>query len=153
MLIRGKNNLIENNIFVNTRGLYQISIDPGYSQCATIIRKNIICYSSGGTEMLAFYAFPAANRKAVLAESDYNLFYKPGSDDPVMTDGIRLSAWRKLYPPAQDAYDTHSLVADPLFVDAAKGDYRLKAESPAFKLGFKPTDISQIGPRREFKPK
>jgi len=34
---------------------------------------------------------------------------------------------------------------DPLFVDAAGGDYRLQPESPAFKLGFKPIPVERIG--------
>jgi len=34
---------------------------------------------------------------------------------------------------------------DPLFVDAEKLDFRLKDDSPAFKLGFKPIPIEKIG--------
>ena len=34
---------------------------------------------------------------------------------------------------------------DPMFVNAAKLDFRLKPESPAFKLGFKPIPIEKIG--------
>jgi hypothetical protein len=34
---------------------------------------------------------------------------------------------------------------DPKFVDAAKGDYRLQPDSPAFKLGFKDIPVEQIG--------
>ena len=34
---------------------------------------------------------------------------------------------------------------DPLFVNAAKLDFRLKPESPALKLGFKPIPIEKIG--------
>jgi len=41
--------------------------------------------------------------------------------------------------------DTHSQVADPLFVDAARGDYRLRSESPALALGFQPLPIEQMG--------
>jgi hypothetical protein len=38
-----------------------------------------------------------------------------------------------------------SVCADPMFVDVAKGDLRLKPESPAWKLGFQPIDMSKIG--------
>lgn len=53
------------------------------------------------------------------------------------------ASWRAM------GFDTHSVVADPLFVNAADGDYRLKRNSPAFKLGFKPIPIAQIGPYKD----
>ncbi len=43
--------------------------------------------------------------------------------------------------------DEHSLVADPLFVDPKNGNFSLKPESPALKLGFQPIDISRVGPQ------
>ena len=42
--------------------------------------------------------------------------------------------------------DRHSIVADPKFVDPAKDDYRLRPDSPALMLGFKPIPIEKIGP-------
>ena len=44
--------------------------------------------------------------------------------------------------------DKSSVVADPMLVDPANGDFSLKPESPALKLGFKPIDISTVGPRK-----
>ena len=45
--------------------------------------------------------------------------------------------------------DKHSLIADPLFVDAEKEDYHLQPNSPAFKLGFQPIPVEKIGPYRD----
>jgi len=45
-------------------------------------------------------------------------------------------------------FDQHSVVADPLFEDAPNGDYRLKKDSPAWKLGFQPIPLEEIGPRK-----
>ncbi|HPC49343.1 MAG TPA: right-handed parallel beta-helix repeat-containing protein [Kiritimatiellia bacterium] len=42
--------------------------------------------------------------------------------------------------------DRDSVVADPQFVDAARGDFRLKPDSPALKLGFEPIAFDKIGP-------
>jgi hypothetical protein len=41
--------------------------------------------------------------------------------------------------------DTHSIVADPGFVNARKYDFRLIANSPALKLGIKPIDLTTVG--------
>lgn len=42
--------------------------------------------------------------------------------------------------------DVHSIIADPLFVDPDHQNYRLKPESPVFKLGFEPIPYDRIGP-------
>lgn len=41
--------------------------------------------------------------------------------------------------------DVHSLVGDPLFLNPAKGDFRVRNESPALKLGFKNFSMNQFG--------
>jgi len=46
----------------------------------------------------------------------------------------------------QAGADVHSIVADPMFVDAEHGDFRLKPESPALKQGFEPLPLDKIGP-------
>ena len=43
---------------------------------------------------------------------------------------------------------TSGVIADPLFVNPSKGDWRLRSDSPALKLGFKPWDYSLSGRRK-----
>ena len=52
-----------------------------------------------------------------------------------------LKAWQA------KGQDKHSEIADPLFIDPEKDDYRLKPASPAEKIGFKMPDLSRVGPR------
>jgi hypothetical protein len=46
--------------------------------------------------------------------------------------------------------DKNSVVADPLFRDIKKGDFRLKGNSPAYQIGFKDIDMNRIGITNEF---
>ncbi len=55
-------------------------------------------------------------------------------------DGLSLQQWQE-----KKGQDKHSIIADPLFVDPGKDDFRLKPESPALRLGFQQTDMDQIG--------
>jgi parallel beta-helix repeat protein len=50
----------------------------------------------------------------------------------------------KIYLTGQD---TQSVIADPLFVNAGNYDFRLRPNSPALRLGFKPIDLKDVGPR------
>ena len=74
---------------------------------------------------------------------DYNVYYHP--DPKVFTAGPpfriyryskqeknfrSLEAWQK-----DMGWDAHSRLVDPGFVNAAKGDFRLKPDSPALKAG------------------
>ena len=48
---------------------------------------------------------------------------------------------------ANQGCDANSLVGDPLFMDAARGDFRVKDGSPALKLGFVNFPMDQFGVR------
>lgn len=64
-------------------------------------------------------------------------------DDVSLREAVPMdefASWQAL------GQDQHSVVADPLFRDAAKDDYRLDPKSPAFKLGFEPIPVEKIGP-------
>ncbi len=95
--------------------------------------------------------------KAACTESDHNLFFPIRGDlvDALLYYRGAGTAWRGPWAdaPVEDrfawwrsqGYEAHSIIADPLFVDAEHDDFRLKPESPAFKLGFKPILVERIG--------
>jgi len=66
-------------------------------------------------------------------EIDHNLFTT--SDD----DRTRFAA---------NGCDAHSVIGDPLFIDAATGDYRVKDGSPALALGFRNFPMDRFGVQR-----
>lgn len=44
-------------------------------------------------------------------------------------------------------HDPKGVVADPLFADSRKGDFRLRPDSPALKMGHVPFDVAEAGCR------
>ena len=85
--------------------------------------------------------------KAIRARFDL-----PGGEGTVWIDDVRLvevesrDEWQSLQTLG---FDRNSLVADPLFMVPEKDDWRLRPDSPAFKLGFQPIPVDKIGPYRD----
>lgn len=82
-------------------------------------------------------------------KTDMNLFWdvenKPLSYAP---DLFKPEENESLEQLKSRGYDLFSLVADPKFADPEHGDFTLSPDSPAFKIGFVPIDLTGIGPRR-----
>ncbi len=68
-------------------------------------------------------------------EMDYNLFEAPGKAAPVPAVKAQKSS----------GWDRHSIEADPLFVDPANGNYKVRVNSPALALGFRNFPMDQFG--------
>ena len=143
----GSNNTVKNNVLIEN-----MHWQMGYSNHLAEYKKiksdmsgnrfvrNIVCYTQPEAHLYAF----ANWTDRIIAESDHNLFFTGGMP-------IRIRRWpgqpRELSLEGWQAtgYDTHSIVADPMFVDPAAGNFRLKDDSPAWKLGFKPIPLEKIG--------
>jgi len=136
-----RNITMENNIFVDGEW-DQINYQNPHDRRHENIRllRNIICYKKPNTAL-----FLLSHERSVPVESDYNVFFC--ADGKLIIRGIsgieNFDDWQK------KGFDVHSVVADPMFVDPANDDYSLKPDSPAFKLGFKPIDISEVGIRKK----
>ena len=72
------------------------------------------------------------------ASFDGNVYWQANKQEPRF-DRLTWKQWR------EKGMDTNGLVADPLFVDAARKDFRLRDDSPARKL-VSPIDLSRVGP-------
>lgn len=90
---------------------------------------------------IVFTAYQPVVMNSALGESDrwgkeldYNLF------------ATGQAAMRKF---AAHGADAHSVSADPLFVNPGQGDFRVRPESPAFKIGFRNFDMTDFGVKSE----
>jgi len=107
-----------------------------------VIQRNILYHPGAGGAV--FFDQGRTPRQPAAwaheADTDRNLYYCAG--DPTLAKAT-IKAGRRA------GIDANSRAADPLFVDAAKGDFRFKPGSPAFELGILPIDTSTIGLRKQ----
>jgi hypothetical protein len=125
----GKENIVRNNIFAFAR-MDQIQRTRPEPHLSFTFERNIVYWNAG--------PLLGSNWSDNNYKMDYNLYWR--------TDGkaIEFSKFKKEEWNAK-GQDVNSIIADPMFVDPEKGDFGLKAGSPAEKIGFKPIDITRTG--------
>jgi hypothetical protein len=119
--------VVENNIMIDNQCG---SFHPHcwYKHSEDVVRRNIWCVEG---------YMPAGGMPATPwgKEMDYNLVHYPGLMEPI--PALNLAE--------QSKRDAHSILADAMFVDPDKGDFRVKEGSPALKLGFVNFPMDQFG--------
>jgi hypothetical protein len=126
----GKENIIRNNILAFSQ-VGQIQRTRTEEHLSFTFEKNIV-YWTEGPLLHGNWSNPDKYKM------DSNVYWN-ASGKPFDFAGKSLADWQKA------GQDEHSLVADPKFIDAAKYDFRLKDDSPALKVGFKPFDYMKAG--------
>lgn len=127
----GKDNLVTNNVFA-FGGEAQLMRTRAEDHLSFTIERNIVLYQDA--PLLGSNWSGNTNNFRL----DNNLYWNVGGQ-PVTFAGKTLEEWQK------QGQDVHSLIADPLFVDPGRGDFRLRPGSPATKIGFQPIDLSRTG--------
>ena len=130
----GKNNILENNLIVGADYAVEFTnaVSDFIPKMAGFCRGNRFCrniVADCRTRVFVLDELNEPDARAVGRKLDIPLKHGP----------FYAAACRRL------GFEADSIAADPLFVDPAHDDYRLKPGSPAFALGFQPIDISRIG--------
>lgn len=128
----GRDNIVRNNILCYSREC-QVAITRVEPHRSAVIERNIIYWENGP----AFSPTRYKNSDKARVDWNSNLWWR--ADAPFDFNGKTFAEWQAM------GRDTDGLVADPLFRDPARRDFRLKSGSPAARIGFQPFDPSQAG--------
>jgi len=126
----GKDNRILNNIFAYGEEA-QLMRTRDETHLSFTVERNIVLYKDAP---LLGSNWNGDSKKFALNK---NLYWKEGGT--VDFAGKSFDDWKK------KGLDVDSLIADPMFVNPAKGDFTLRPGSPAEKVGFQNIDASTIG--------
>jgi len=129
----GRNNVFENNIFGFARE-GQLAITRAEPWRSYSMVGNIIVWEEGP----AFVKYAGTLNETAKINWTRNLWWRLDGNDRVF-NGKSFAEWQA------KGNDTEGAFADPKFVDAARRDFRLRPDSPALKLGFKPFDFTRAG--------
>jgi hypothetical protein len=135
----GRANLVRNNIFAY--GLKeQIAYSRVEEHCGFEMVGNIILYRDG---VVLGPGHLNRDWPASRAHLDRNLYWREGGPVEFEVGGEKLdfAAWQAA------GHDRDGRCTDPGFADPARGDFRLKLDSPALSIGFVPFDLAGAGPR------
>lgn len=131
----GRENTVRNNVFaLNLENQLMRTRDEDH--LSFFFTNNLVYFDSGNLLGSSW-----RNDRFVI---DRNMYFdtRAGADASKMRfAGVTWEQWQAR------GHDRNSVIADPLFENASGLDFRLKPGSPALKMGFRPIDLSRVGPR------
>jgi hypothetical protein len=133
----GKDNIIRNNVFAFSEE-YQVKRARAEEHLSFTFEKNIVVFDRG-----ALLGSNWTGTTANFLNKD-NLYWDYAARPVTFTEQkLPLADWQKR------GQDVGSVIADPLFVDPARRDFRLKPGSPALAMGIKSIDVTAMGVLRD----
>ena len=132
----GKENLWENNLFLTFQknGFWRSRSED---HCTVIVSNNVFYWTEPAGS--AFWSSPRKPDVTTNLVFDGNLYWgAQGVASNAFNRGT-FAAWQAA------GQDRTARVADPKFVNPAKGDWRMAADSPARAMGFVPWDWTEAG--------
>jgi hypothetical protein len=138
----GRENLVRNNIFAFGESAVLAHGRADKEHCSMRFERNVLV-TDGKPIFRGGYGSSLHDRNHA---SDLNLLWDVSAKQLTFVEGdgqtrMSFQEWKSL------GHDRHSIVADPRFRDARKGDFSLRADSPVAEIGFEPIDVSDVGPR------
>jgi len=157
MIGGGRDILVENNVFVDCKP--SIWLDGRGLDKAPVWHDMVYKTMKQRLEAMNYHQPPYSTRYPELLELD--AYY--AKDDGIPPEGNVVvrnisvgGEWVKANWHKVDQYlnmGDNLVGVDPCFIDPANGNYGLRPDSPAWKIGFKPIPMEQIGLiRDEFRP-
>ena len=125
----GRDNIVRNNIFAYSHGP-QIIRSREEEHNSFNFQNNIVYFNTGDALGSTW-----KNGNWIL---DNNVYWDT-TDQIIDFAGRTFQEWQA------QGNDTHSIIADPGFIDGEAGDFRLKPDAAALSIGFKPFDFSKAG--------
>jgi len=150
----GLDNVIINNIFGNTNaatncdGSIRSSQWPNpctgpdsYGACSSFtFTTNIVDLGTNSGSVTLFGSSPHSLDNMTFTSNDY--WIDSGNIASMGFNSTNFAGWQSV------GKDKNSIQSNPLFVDSKNDNWwSLQSNSPAFGLGFKPIDMSTVGPR------
>jgi hypothetical protein len=89
------------------------------------------------------------NVVARVGGAKYTVFFYPGGRYDCLIDW-RREPWEAWTRRLEGRYEPHTSLADSLFVDPGRLDYRVQEGSPALEKGFVNVDLSRAGLQEDF---
>lgn len=139
----GRDNVFRNNIIAFTEQPDEpLAVRwKAEDHTSMVCSNNVFVYSPQGRAWLGSWSKKPGPVNDLVFGS--NLWWTPGGIKTNDFNRRSLAEWRR------QGMDAGSVFEDPGFRDEAHGDWRLKPDSPAFRIGFREWDYTLAGVRKE----